>query len=164
MTTIDNPLDVNSDKSLVDYFDMEVNSSSDFFMEQTRYTTLTKMLETNLVKFHTQLSGEEIGIIMYIKAWSKAFVEFMKPVDTYRNLQLGVKYPMARDTPSIKTMRTIAMKQTEVIEFMELAVAKKGWRANGLLDVLKADEKAAKRSIFGSLFRKSDDGAVSERS
>lgn len=159
--TIDNPPDVNSDKQLNDYFDQEVNNPSDFYMEQTRYTTLTKLLETGLVKYHTQLSNDEIGTIMYIKAWSKAFIEFMKPVDTYRNLQAGIKYPMARDTPSLKTMRTINLHLTEVLEFMDLQVVKKGWRANGLLDVLKADEKTAKRVGF-DIFRKSDNGSNTE--
>lgn len=160
--SIDNPLDTNSDKGLVDYFDMEVNASSNFFMEQTRYTTLSKLLEQPLVKFHTQLNDEQIGIIMYIKQWKMAYVEFHRPVDTFRNMQARIPNP--NEIPSLKTMRTVNMKITEALNFMELQIVKKGWRANGLLDVLKADEKAAKRSIFGSLFRRSDDGAVSERS
>lgn len=126
---------------------------------------MQKLLETSLVQFHTQLTPEEVGNMMYIKTWSRCYVEFMKPLDTYRNMNAqGMKKEDAMQTPSLKTLRTVNMHMEQVLDQMKLSVSKKGWRANGLLDVLKADEKAAKRSVFGSLFRRSDDGgSVSER-
>lgn len=121
-----------------DLLDQEINQDSSMFQEATRYTTLNKTLDSQLVKFHTQLSRRDIDLIMLKRNWLYCYKLSLAKLSA-----ISKKYEDSN-------FKTINGHLEEIISFMELKVSEKGWRAKQLFNTLNGDEKKAmKWGLFG---------------
>lgn len=107
----------------------EIDEADESFIEPTRYSVMSKLIDKHLVEYHTKISKRDLPKIMQMRNWVRIYRASMRhAMEVNKSVKAEVE----------ETSNFVLM---QIIDYMNLKVAEEGSRATELFKTLRGEEK-----------------------